>query len=147
MARQVYNPRGNEMTTTMKLLLSALLTAGLASMPALAQDKAKPAAMEKPKAAAAEKKAGEGTTKVLVDNEKVRVTEVRYKPGEGSEMRERGPRVTRALTSGTMERTSPDGKKTTVEWKAGDVKYFPKETFVNKNVGKTEVVLFVTALK
>ena len=56
-------------------------------------------------------------------------------------------RVTRALTSGTMERTSPDGKKTTVEWKAGEVKYFPKETFANKNVGKTEVVLFVTALK
>ena len=77
------------MTTTMKLLLSALLTAGLASMPALAQDKAKPAAMEKPKAAAAEKKAGEGTTKVLVDNEKVRVTEVRYKPGEGSEINRR----------------------------------------------------------
>jgi hypothetical protein len=55
--------------------------------------------------------------------------------------------VTRALTTGTMERTYADGKKETIEWKAGDVKYSPKGTFVNKNVGKTEVVLFVTTLK
>ena len=46
-----------------------------------------------------------------------------------------------------MERAYPDGKKETVEWKAGQVKYFPKETFTNRNVGKTDVVLFVTTLK
>jgi mannose-6-phosphate isomerase-like protein (cupin superfamily) len=115
-------------------------------MPAIAQDKGKPAAMDTPKAAA-EKKASEGMRKVLVDNDKVLVTEVSYKPGEASAMRERGPRVTRALRGGTMERTYADGKKETVEWKAGDVKYSPKGTFVNKNVGKTEVVLFVTTLK
>ncbi len=140
------------MTTARKFLIPALLTLSWIAMPALAQDKAKPAAMDKSKAAAekpkaAEKKAGEGTRKVLVDNDKVVVTEVRYKPGEGSTMRERGPRVTRALTSGTMERTYADGKKETIEWKAGDVKYSPKQTFINKNVGKTEVALFVTALK
>lgn len=62
-------------------------------------------------------------------------------------MRERGPRVTRALSNGTMERVYADGKKEVVHWKAGDVKYFPKETFTNKNVGKDDVVLFVTTLK
>jgi len=114
---------------------------------AIAQDKAKPAA-EKPKAAAETKaSAGQGTRKVLIDNEKVIVVETRYKPGEASEMRERNARVTRALTSGDMERTYADGKKEVVHWKAGDVKYSPKATFVNKNVGKTEVVLFVTTLK
>ena len=61
--------------------------------------------------------------------------------------RERGVRVTRALTDGTMERTRPDGKKETVQWKAGDVKYSPKDTFLNKNVGKTEVVLYTVTLK
>jgi len=96
-------------------------------------------------AAAAE--AGKGTTKTLIDNDKVLVTEVRYKPGEMSDMRERGPRVTRALTAGTMERAYPDGKKQTVAWKAGEVKYFPKETFTNKNVGKSDDVLCVTTLK
>jgi hypothetical protein len=134
------------MTYARKFLIPALLTISWIAMPALAQDKAKAAAADKSKAAA-EKKASEGTRKVLVDNDKVLVTEVSYKPGEGSTMSERGPRVTRALTSGTMERTSPDGKKTTIAWKAGEVKYFPKETFANKNVGKTDVVLFVTALK
>jgi hypothetical protein len=72
---------------------------------------------------------------------------VTYKPGEASDMRERGARVTRALSNGTMERVYKDGKKETVQWKTGDVKYFPKETFSNKNVGKTDVHLFVTTLK
>jgi hypothetical protein len=127
------------------LALSALLATLWMAAPAVAQDKAKPAA-EKSKAAAAEKKENY-TRKVLIDNEKVIVVEVRYKPGESSNMRERGPRVTRALTSGDMERTYADGKKETIHWKAGEVKYSPKETFANKNVGKTEVVLFVTTVK
>jgi hypothetical protein len=127
-----------------RLLIPALLATIWIAMPAAAQDKK--AAADKPKAAA-EKKASTGTTKTLVDNDKVTVTEVRYKPGEASDMRERGPRVTRALTDGTMERSYADGKKETVQWKAGDVKYFPKEKFANKNVGKGEVVLFVTTLK
>jgi len=131
---------------TTKLLISALLAAGLIAMPAMAQDKAKPAAMDKPKAAA-EKKAAEGTTKVVVENDKVRVTEVHFKPGQGSPMGERGNRVVRALTAGTMERTYPDGKKEKVQWKVGEVKYSPKETFSNVNVGKTEVVFFITTLK
>jgi len=131
---------------TTKLLISALLAAGLIAMPAMAQDKAKPAAMDKPKATA-EKKVPEGTSKVLVDNEKVRVTENHLKPGEGSAMGERGIRVVRALTAGTMERTYPDGKKETIHWKAGEVKYLPKETFSNKNVGKAEMVFFITGLK
>jgi len=130
---------------TTPLLMSALFTAFVFATPAIAQDKAKPAA-EKPKAAA-EKATGKGTTKTLIDNDKVLVNETRYKPGEMSDMRERGARVTRALSDGTMERAYPDGKKETVHWKTGDVKYFPKETFTNKNVGKTEVVLFVTTLK
>ena len=140
------------MKSTGKLLAPALLAALFAATPAVAQDKSK-AAPEKPKAAADAKKAdgkaaaGKGTTKTILDNEKVVVTEVTYKPGEASDMRERGARVTRALTNGTMERVYPDGKKQTVQWKAGEVKYFPKETFQNRNVGKEDVVLFVTTLK
>ena len=134
------------MRNNTKLLVPALLAVAWLAAPAVAQDKK--AAAEKPKAAAAPaSKAGIGTTKKLVENDKVLVTEVTYKPGEQSEMRERGPRVTRALTSGDMERAYGDGKKETVHWKAGEVKYFPKETFSNKNVGKTDVALFVTTLK
>jgi hypothetical protein len=131
-------------------LIPALAVAALLATPAFAQDKAKPAAApEKAKAAAPAKadEKGQEQVKVLVENDKVRVSETHYKPGAASAMRERGARVTRALVGGTMERSYPDGKKETVVWKAGDVKYFPKETFMNKNVGKNEVVLYVVTLK
>ncbi len=75
------------------------------------------------------------------------VTETRYKAGAVSAMRERSARVTRALVDGTMEKTFPDGKKETITYKTGDVKYFPKETFSNKNTGKTEMVLYVVTVK
>jgi hypothetical protein len=120
--------------------------AALAALaPAMAQDKAKPSA-DKAKAAAPAKDAG-AAPKVLLDNPRVRATELRYKPGEGGGMRERQARLTRAVTDGTMERTYPGGKKETVNWKAGEVRWFPKETFSNKNVGKKEIVLFVVEPK
>lgn len=136
------------MGTMLNVLSPVLLAVALAASPAIAQDKSK-AGAEKPKAAAEAKAgaAGKGTTKKILENDKVLVNEVTYKPGEASDMRERGPRVTRALTSGTMERLYPDGKKDVVHWKVGEVRYFPKETFQNKNVGKTDVTLFVTTLK
>jgi hypothetical protein len=122
----------------------------LAVAPAAAQDKAK--APEKAKAAPAAADKGKaavtpGTTKTLVENDKVKVTEVTFKPGEGGPARERPPRVVRALSDGTMERTYPDGKTEKVEWKTGQVRYFSKDTFGNKNVGKTDVVLYVVETK
>jgi hypothetical protein len=113
--------------------LPALMVAGLLAYPASAQDKAK----EPPP----------GTTKTIVDNDKIKATEVTFKPGQGSAVRERLPRVVRALSNGTMERIYSDGKKDKVEWKTGQVRYFPKESFGNWNVGKTDVVLFVVETK
>jgi hypothetical protein len=128
-------------------MVSATALAMLAASPAAAQDKAKPSA-DKVKAATPAKEGSKDVApKVLLDNPKVRATEIRYKPGEGGGMRERQPRLTRAVTDGTMERTYPDGKKETVNWKAGEVRWFPKETFSNKNVGKKEIVLFVVEPK
>ena len=115
---------------------------------AIAQDKAKPAA-EKPKAAAETKaSAGQGTRKVLIDNEKVIVVETRYKPGEASEMRERNARVTRALTSGDMERTYADGKKEKVTYKTGQVRINEASpAFTTKNIGKSEIKLYIVQVK
>jgi hypothetical protein len=126
-------------------MVSAAVLAAIAVPAAVAQDKAKPSA-DKAKAAPAKAGAVVAPT-VLLDNPKVRATEVRYKPGEGGGMRERQARLTRAITDGTMERTYPDGKKETVNWKAGEVRWFPKETFSNTNVGKREIVLFVVEPK
>ena len=140
------------MKSIVRSAVLGMVCGALAAMaPAMAQDKAKPSA-DKVKAAAPAKDAAPGkdagiAPKVLLDNPKVRATEVRYKPGEGGGMRERQARLTRAVTDGTMERTYPDGKKETVNWKAGEVRWFPKETFSNRNVGKKEIVLFIVEPK
>jgi hypothetical protein len=123
-------------------LASAVL---LATVPAAAQDKkaAAPAAEKKTDA----KAAPEGTNKVILDNDKYRVWESTFKPGQGSKLQERGARITRALTDGTMERTYADGKTEKVEWKAGQVRYFPKEQFGNTNIGKKDMVFYIVQSK
>src|SRR5258705_779780 len=121
----------------------ALFIAVLAvAAPAAAQDKAKA-----PAAAPEKAKAPAGNQKAILENDKVKVFEVRYKPGDGSAARERPGRVVHALTDGTMLRTYPDGKTQKMEWKAGDTKWLPKESFGNKNVGKNDVVLLVIETK
>jgi len=117
-----------------RLLVPAFLAAGLAATPALAQEK---------KAAAVHK----GTIKPIADNEKIKAWEVTYKPGQGSEMQERGGRLVHALSGGTMRRTGEDGKTSDVVWKTGETKWLGQEKFANKNVGKTNVRLLVVQPK
>ena len=137
------NPFVVGFSTAVAATCLAMAVAGSAAM---AQDKAKPAA---PPAKAADKAAvkDERDRKVLVDNERVTVTETRYKPGASSGMQSRNARVARALTDGTLEKTFPDGRKETITWKVGQVRYNPKETFSQTNVGKADVVLYVVTLK
>ena len=100
-----------------------------------AQDKAKPAAVKQEQ-------------KVLVENDKVKVVENRWAPGAESENVARSNRVVRALKGGTLQRIYPDGKKVDVTWKDGEVKFQEKsDPYVVKNVGKSEVVLYVVFLK
>ena len=89
------------------------------------------------------------TSKQLLENDKVRVVEFRYGPGAESPNGARPARVIRALTAGTLMRTYADGKTEKDEYKTGDVKYFGADAAVNKlkNLGKTDVVLFVVFLK
>ena len=132
-------------TNRIRWALAAAVAAAFLATPIGAQDKKAPAAA--PAAPAKADTKGQEETKVHVENDKVRVTDTIYKPGAASGMRERGARVTRAIAGGTMEKTYADGKKEVIEWKAGDVKFQPKETFVNKNVGKTTVHLYTVTLK
>ena len=135
----------NSLLVRVSLALAGTCLLVAAAGPAVAQDK-KPAAAPAAPAAAADKK-DERDRKVLVDNDKVSVSEVGYKPGSSSGMIERRPRVVRALTDGTLEKTMKDGKKETVTWKAGEVRYLPQETYSQKNIGTTTLVLFTVSLK
>ena len=130
------------MKQLIRLFLSALvpafILAGVATQPALAQDKAK---LKEVKAT--------NTSKVLHDDDRVRVTENTTKPGENGSNLIRGKRVVRYLQGGTQERTYADGRKEKVERKTGEVLVAgtDKEAYWIKNIGKTTIVSYVVSIK
>ena len=107
---------------------------------AVAQDKG-----AAPKADAPKK--GEPVNKVLVDNEQVKAYEATFKPGDVSPSRERKSRIVHYFTSGTLQRTNPDGKTENRVFKAGDTIWIETGTFAVKNTGKTTVRLLVVEPK
>jgi mannose-6-phosphate isomerase-like protein (cupin superfamily) len=112
------------------LLASVLMLAGVFASPAMAQ--------------------GKPSQKVLVDNDKVKVVESTYTPGDESnkKFKKRGFRVVRALTSGTLRRTYPDGKTEMVVIKAGEVRTFEDgNQFSAKNVGTSDLVFYAVVPK
>lgn len=126
------------MKRLVRLLVPALLFVGMAAQPALAQDKAKAAKAEK----------GKVIVKVLHEDDRVRVTEVTFRPGDVGPNIERPLRVVRALKGGTLERTYPDGKTEKREWKAGQVRVSgPDKPFTPKNIGKSTIVLYSVQIK
>ena len=78
--------------------------------------------------------------KVLLDNAKVRVTETTFKPGDVSRA-DRKARANYFVKSGTLERTTKDGKKTVYERKAGASAWLEADSDVVKNIGKTTFVV------
>jgi hypothetical protein len=118
------------------ILIPVFMAAGLVASPGLAQDKAK-----------AEK--GKPVMKVLAENDKVRAWEITYKPGdENTAVPSSTTRVVRALKGGTLMRTYTDGKTEKVEWKAGEARInAPSGQYTAKNVGKTDIVLYVVLVK
>ena len=125
----------------MGFLTAAFILAAANSIPALAQDKAAARV-------GANTKQQWSPTKVLYDNDKVRVQEVTFRPGDQGPNTARPFRIIRVLKGGTMQRIYPDGKIDKVVYKTGEVKVFEADKpFTPKNVGKSDIVLYVVALK
>lgn len=123
----------------MGTLFVAFMLAGATANPAMAQEKAK-----------AEK--GKSTQTVLLENDKVKVSEVRFKPGDENSNVPRTGRVVRALKGGTLMRTYPDGKTEKIEWKTGQVRFNEPVAgsgpqYTAKNVGKSEILLYIVEPK
>jgi quercetin dioxygenase-like cupin family protein len=76
--------------------------------------------------------------KVLLDNEDVRILDVRQKPGDKSPMHSHPKHAVYWLTGSTLKFTSSDGKTNTVTTKAGQVAWRDPETHMVEIVGKTE---------
>lgn len=111
----------------------------------MAQDKSK----DSKAAPAAEAKKGKPVQKVLHDDDKVRVTETTFLPGDVGGSFVRGFRVVRYLQDGTQERTWADGKVEKIERIAGEVFVLgpDKHAFQDQNIGKTTMVIFAVTIK
>ena len=129
-------------------LVPALMLAFATATPALKHEMDKAKDAKAAPAAKAEK--GQAAQTVLLDNDKVRVNEVRYKPGdENKSVPSSSYRVVRAIKGGTLTRTYADGKTQNVEWKTGEVRSVEpdKTAYTTKNTGKTNIELYVVVLK
>jgi hypothetical protein len=81
------------------------------------------------------------------ENEKVKVYEVRYGPGERTPSSARPARIVRAVTGGTVVWSYPDGSSEKVEWTPGQTKWMPRQAFAGINVGTEPMVFFVVEPK
>lgn len=91
-------------------------------------------------------------TRTLLENDRVLVIENHFKPGAENTNVPRTARVVRYMTSGTLLRTFPDGKKEELHLKAGEVRFNPAVTgdvkqYTTKNIGKEEIVIMIVVLK
>ena len=132
------------------MVMAATLMLAFTTKAVMAQEKAK---MEKAKAAPAEDKMKAEKAKatkgpvVLFENEKVRVTEARIKPGEKNEMKMRDDSVNVAIKASKTRVHYPDGKTEDRDRKAGDVQFNKAGTSQAENIGKTETHSVIVTLK
>ncbi len=84
--------------------------------------------------------------KLLNENEKVRVLQATFKPGDVAKMHHHPDHVVYALKGGKMSLTS-GGKTQEMEIKEGSVMFLDAQDHEAKNVGKTTLDLLVVELK
>lgn len=75
--------------------------------------------------------------KVLLDNEYVRIVDVRQQPGDKSPMHSHPRHAVYWLTGSTLKFTSADGKTTTATTKQGQAVWRDPETHTVEIIGKT----------
>jgi quercetin dioxygenase-like cupin family protein len=93
------------------------------------------------------KTAAQGTTKVLLDNDQVRVVQIESAPGQVTPWHSHPDYILYALTDGKLEVTDKDKPATVLNIKAGQALFMPAVTHMTKNVGSTPVKLVLTELK
>jgi beta-alanine degradation protein BauB len=85
--------------------------------------------------------------KVLMENDRVRVLEVRHQPGVKEPMHSHPAYVSYYLDATRVKVTLPDGKTVEKDRKAGEVQYSEPVTHALENIGTTEQHVLVIELK
>jgi quercetin dioxygenase-like cupin family protein len=93
------------------------------------------------------KVATEGTTRVLLENDQVRVIQIETAPGQVTPWHSHPDYLMYALTDGKLETTEKGKQPTILNLKAGEALFMPAVTHMAKNVGTTTVKLVLTELK
>lgn len=93
------------------------------------------------------KVAAQGTTKVLLENDQVRVIQIETAPGGVTSWHSHPDYILYALTDGKLENTEKGKPATVLTLKAGEALFMPAVTHMAKNVGTTTVKLVLTELK
>jgi beta-alanine degradation protein BauB len=92
-------------------------------------------------------KVGPKIYKKLLENERVRMLEVNFAPGDSIGMHAHPDHAVYAVTGGKLRVTTSDGKTQVAELKAGDPIWFPAIIHGAKNIGTTHLKLVVVELK
>ena len=85
--------------------------------------------------------------KVVLENDRVRVLEVRGRPGDRTEMHSHPANVAIAITGGKYRFTSPDGRAVEAELKAGQAMYFDAVEHAGEFTGDGESHAVLVELK
>lgn len=85
--------------------------------------------------------------KLIMENDRVRVFDVRFKPGEKAVMHGHPDHVVYVLADGTLKLSLPDGKSQEVSLKAGQTVWMGAGPHATENVGKSEAHNLVVELK
>lgn len=84
--------------------------------------------------------------KFLNENDRVRVLQVIFKPGDIAKMHHHPEHVVYVLSGGRMRMTS-DGKTDDLDLKAGSVVFLKAQNHEAKNIGTSTIDLIVLELK
>lgn len=85
--------------------------------------------------------------KVTLENEKVTVISILFKPGDITKIHSHPDNVTYVLSGGKMEYTDKGKKPQIINYKDGETIWMPAVTHIVKNVGTTNIKLLVVELK
>ena len=83
----------------------------------------------------------------IMENDKVRVLDVKFRPGDKAAMHYHPDHVVYVLNDGTIKITAADGKSMNVELKKGQAIWMQAGRHSAENIGKTESHNVVVELK
>jgi beta-alanine degradation protein BauB len=92
-------------------------------------------------------KAAPDVYSLIMENERVRVMSVKFKPGQKAVMHSHPDHVVYVLKDGKLKITLPDGKSNEVSLKAGQAIWMQEGLHSPENIGGTEANNLVVELK